>query len=135
MNLLHPLTSLEWRDCSEISVGVCNAQAVVLGSKVYIEGEGKDLGSPSRLLNYDFTKNSWGILGTPTQWYALTTYHSQLVLVGGVDPNTGVTTNQLWILDEQDDWTQPLPSMTVKRYHASTVSVGDHLIVAWGPCF
>ena len=132
VNLLHPLTSLEWRDCSEISVGICNAQAVLLGSKAYIGGGGMNPGSPSRVLIYDYTKNLWDILDTPTQWYALTTYHSQLVLVGGVDPNTRVATNQLLVLDEQHHWTQPLPPMTTKRCYASAVSVGDHLIVAGG---
>ena len=109
-----------------------NAQAVVLGNKVYIGGGIMDPGSPSRLLVYDYTKESWEILNTPVQWYALTTYHSQLVLVGGVDPDTLEATNQLWVLDEQYRWTQPLPPMTIKRYQASTVILGDYLIVAGG---
>ena len=91
-----------------------------------------DPGSPSRLLVYDYTKDSWDILDTPTQCYALTTYHSQLVLVGGVDPDTLEATNQLWVLDEQCHWAQPLPPMTTERYQASAVSVGDCLIVAGG---
>ena len=61
-----------------------------------------------------------------------TTYHSQLVLVGGRDSNTREATNQLWVLDEQYHWTQPLPPMTTKCYKASAISVGDHLIVAGG---
>ena len=109
-----------------------NAQAVVLGNKVYIGGGSMHPGSPSRLLVYDFTKDSWDILNTPTQCYALTTYHSQLVLVGGVDPDTLEATKQLWVLDEQCHWTQPLPPMKTERYQASAVSVGDCLIVAGG---
>ena len=102
----------------------------MLGSKVYIGGESINSGLSSRLLIYDFTKDSWDTLDTPTQWYALTTYHSQLVLVGGRDATTWKTTNQLWVLDEQ--WTQLLPAMTIKRYQACAVSVGDYLIVAGG---
>ena len=34
-------------------------------------------------------------LYTPTQWHALTTYHSQLVLVGGRGATTWKTTNQV----------------------------------------
>ena len=89
-------------------------------------------GSFSRLLIYDFTEDSCDILDTPTQWYALTAYRSQLVLVGGRDPNTRRSTNQLWVLDEQHLWTQCLPPMTTKRYKASAVSMGDHLFVAGG---
>ena len=76
-------------------MGMYNAQAVVLGNKVYIGGGIMDPGSSSRLLVYDYTKESWEILNTPVQWYAFTTYHSQLVLVGGMGPDTLEATNQL----------------------------------------
>ena len=46
--------------------------------------------------------------------------------------NNDRATNQLWVLDEAHHWTQPLPPMTIKRFQASAVSVGDHLIVAGG---
>ena len=86
----------------------------------------------SILLVYDFTEDLWDRLDTPTQWYALTSYNSQLVLVGGTEPNTEIATNELWVLDEQCNWTQPLPPMTTERYQASAVNVGNHLIVAGG---
>ena len=115
-------------------VGVYHAQAVVLGNKVYIGGGnfGPELASSNKLLIYDFTENSWAILDTPTEWYALAIYHSQLVLVGGMYPDTGRATNQLWVLDQQHHWTQPLPAMRTERYQASAVSMDDHLIVAGG---
>lgn len=130
MNLLHPLASLEWRECCKLPVSVYNAQAVVFGNKVFIGGG--SVYSQSRLLVYNFNKDLWDTLDTPTQWYALATYHSQLVLVGGRDATTWKTTNKLWALDEQCNWIQPLPAMTTKRYQASAVSVGDSLIVAGG---
>ena len=108
-----------------------DVQAVVVGSKVYIGGNVYP-GSLSRLLVYDITKKLWDILDTPTYLYALTTYHSQLVLVGGINPDTGRATSQLWVLDEQHKSTQPLPPMTTRCYQAAAVSVGDHLIVAGG---
>ena len=130
VDFLHPLA---WRECCEMPVNMYNAHAVVLGNKVYIGGGnfGPDLPS-SKLLIYDFTEDSCDILDIPTEWYALATYHSQLVLVGGVNPDTGRATNQLWVLDKQHHRTQPLPPMKTKRYQASAVSMGDHLIVAGG---
>ena len=113
-------------------MGVFNAQAVVLKNKAYIGGGSLYPGPSSRLLVYDFTKNSWDTLETPTDWYALVTFHSQLVLVGGWYPDIEVATNQLWVLDEQDHWSQPFPPMKTERYLASAVSVGDHFIVAGG---
>ena len=115
-------------------VSVYIAQAVVLGNKVYIGGGFMYPEPSSRLLVYDFAKDLWQILDTPTEDYALTIYHSQLVLVGGVDPQTKRVAKKLWVLDKQCHWTQPLPPMTTKRCHASAVSVGDHLTVAGGHC-
>ena len=106
-------------------------QAVVVGSKVYIGGNVYP-GSLSRLFIYDIAKKLWDILDTPTYSYALTTYHSQLVLVGGINPDTERATSQLWVLDKQHKWIQPLPPMTTRRCQASAVSVDGHLIVAGG---
>ena len=78
------------------------------------------------------TEDSWDTLSTHTHWYALTTYRSQLVLVGGRNATTWITTNELWALDEQHVWTKPHPPMKMKRYQASAVSVRDYLIVAGG---
>ena len=111
--------SYSGKACTEMPVGVYSAQAVVLRNKVYIGGGVVYPGSSSRLLVYDFTKNSWDMLNTPTQWYALATYRSQLVVVGGRDPDTGRTTNKLWVLNEQCRWIQFLPPMTVERYRAA----------------
>ena len=104
INLLHPLVSLEWRECSEMPLGMSDAQAVLLGNKVYVGGGACDSDlfpeSPASLLIYDFTDDSWDLLETPTEGYGLTTYNSQLILVGGRDPTTGKISNQLWVMDE-----------------------------------
>ena len=117
-------------------LGMSDAQAVLLGNKVYVGGGACDSDlfpeSPASLLIYDFTDDSWDLLETPTDGYALTSYSSQLILVGGRDPTTGKISNQLWVMDEQQYWTQPLPPMTTKCSRASAVSVDHHLIVAGG---
>ena len=121
-----------WRECHTMHVGVKNTQAVVLENKVYIGGGSMEPSPPTRLLIYDIAEDSWDIIDTPTQWYALTTYHSKLVLIGGKRPVTQAAANELWVLNKQHNWTQPLPPMTTKRYQTSAVSVSDHLIVAGG---
>ena len=133
INLLHPLASLEWKECSEMPLGMSDAQAVLLGEKVYIGGGDSTYDiSPAVLLIYDCHNDSWKTLDTPTLNYALTTYNSQLVLVGGRDPTNKHVTNQLWALDEQWQWTQSLPPMTTGRSWASAVSMDHYLIVAGG---
>ena len=112
---------------------MCDAQAVLLGDKVYVGGGDSTYDiSPAVLLIYDCHDDSWKTLETPTVNYALTTYNSQLVLVGGRDPISKHVTNQLWALDEQWHWTQSLPPMTTKRSRASAVGIDHCLIVAGG---
>lgn len=105
---------------------------MVLGDKVYIGGGNTFPKSSSTLFVYNITRDSWDTLDTPTEGYALVTYLSQLVLVGGTDPATGWPTNQLWVLNNNDNWTQPHSPMPTSRWGASAVSVDKHLIVAGG---
>ena len=136
VDILHPLASLEWRQCGGPPVSVGDAQAVWLKDKVYVGG-GATLGNQrdhARLYIYSPATNEWTTLDTPVYFFALTTYHSQLVLVGGkkyVGENvSGVSTNMLWTLCEDGQWQETLPPMpTPCGSDASAVGHGDHLLV------
>ena len=91
---------------------------------------GAGVGSP--VLIYDITSGSWAIHSwPPTCSPALTTYHSQLVLIGGLEIDTGIDTNKVWMWQE-GEWHPSLPPMTVARRSASAVSSASHIIVAGG---
>ena len=67
-----------------------DAQAVWLAKKLYVGGgfsvedtENYDLENNQALYVYTPTTDMWGIIATPVYWFALTTYRSQLLLVGG----------------------------------------------------
>ncbi len=66
--------------------------------------------------------------------FALTHYHSQLVLVGGEDPKIKEPTNQLWVSADGTDWKTSLPPMREKRTIASAINTGspECLVVAGG---
>ena len=114
-------------------VGMRDAQAVVLGDKVYIGGGDTPTGPSSDLLIYDFKKDSCDIINAPTQSYSLAVYCSQLVLVGGVVWSYNTVTNKIWVLDKEYQWDLSLiPAMPTERFGTSAVSVGYHLIVAGG---
>ena len=115
-----------------------DAQAVWLGDKLYVGG-GETLGSrrdDARLYIYTPTTDTWSHINTPVYWFALITYHSQLVLVGGKefvgDRGVGPVTNKLWTLTEHDQWRETLPPMTTKREHTSAVEFADNILVAGG---
>ena len=116
---------------------VGDAQAVWLKDKVYVGGGMKsgnmNLIPDARLYIYTPATNTWTTLDTPVYKFGLTTYHSQLVLVGGweyVGENIdSELTNKLLTLSEDGQWQETLPPMPTPCSDASAVSHGDHLLV------
>ena len=105
----------------------------MLKNKVYIGGgvTRRDDATHTTVCVYSTTADTWATLPSPTRRSALATYHSQLVLVGGMASST--VTNQLWILQEDErTWRQPLPAMPTARFAASAISHHNHHIVAGG---
>ena len=133
VDILHPLASLEWRKCREPPVHVDGAQAVWLKDKVYVGGESGNKTEGARLYIYTPATDTWTTLDTPVEKFGLTTYHSQLVLVGGreyVGENVfWKFTNKLWTLSEDGQWKETLPPMPAPCIPSSAVSHGDHLLV------
>ncbi len=132
VTILHPGgVSLEWTQCADLPVGMYDVQAVQLRTKVYVQGFTDSL-LDYNIYTYEVPTGVWVSMKSPTGRSALTIYRSQLVLVGGKEPTTRRTTNQLWVLPDEQTWTQPLPPMPTARDSASAISSGDHLVVAGG---
>ena len=139
VDILHPLALLEWTECRELPVSIENAQAVWLRDKLYVGGggtSGYNMRDEARLYIYIPTTDTWSEINTPVYWFALITYHSQLVLVGGWEyvgeRSNGPVTNKLWTLTEHDQWRETLPPMKTKRRSASAVGFADNIICVAG---
>ena len=138
VDILHPLASLKWRKCRRLPVDMDDAQAVWLGDKLYVGGGGTsgNYRDFARLYIYTPTTDTWSETNTPVYEFALITYHSQLVLVGGKEYvgewRDGPATNKLWTLTGYDQWRETLPPMTTKRQGATAVEFADNIIVAGG---
>jgi hypothetical protein len=114
---------------------------VWLKDKVYVGGgvpvieKRRDL---ARLYIYTPSTGTWTTLDTPVCRFGLTTYHSQLVLVGGWEyvgeTVVGEPSDKLWTLSEEGQWQETLPPMPIPCTYASVsaVSHGDHLLVISG---
>ena len=131
------LASLKWDHLRELPVPIWNTQAAVIGDKLYVGGgETPDnFRDDARIYIYCLSANHWDTMDAPVYHFALTTYHSQLVLVGGwefVGEMPGVLTNKLWTLSKHDELQEVLPPMLTERYSASAIDHEDHLIVAGG---
>ena len=136
VDILHPLTSLEWRECRKPPVEFgSGSQSVCLNGKVYARS-GVFVGNiraAARLYIYTPASDTWDTMDTPVYWFALTTYHSQLVLVGGWEyvgeDSDGRPSNKVWTLGEDGQWQTTLPPLETTCTDASAVSHGDHLFV------
>ena len=122
----------------EIYYGMHN---VCLQEKVYLGGGHDKLLSVgeralAKLYIYIPATDTWDTLDTPVYNFALTTYRSKLVLVGGREyvgeKVEGRPSNKLWTLSEDGKWEETLPPMETACDHASAVSHGDHLLVIDG---
>ena len=102
------------------------AQTVCLKDKVYVGTSGY----AARLYVYTPTTDTWdALIDTPGSYLALTTYHSQLVLVGKKEYGAEKLPNKLWTLSEHGQWQETLPPMPTPCTVAFAVSHGDHLLV------
>ena len=116
-------------------MNIGGANAVWLKDKVYMGGgwTSGNRRNQARLYIYTPATNTWTTLDTPVYKFGLTTYHSQLVLVGGweyVGENIdSELTNKLLTLSEDGQWQETLPPMPTPCSDASAVSHGDHLLV------
>ena len=143
VDILHPLASLkQWTECKKLPVGMESAQAVWLGDSLYVGGGYSVSESErydARLYIFTPASDTWSKLDTPVYKFALITYRSQLVMVGGREYigewELGPVTNKLWTLTGHDQWRETFPPMPTKRYSASAVEFAHNLFVAGGADF
>lgn len=138
VSILHPLATLtEWEECAPIPIAKRDAQCVLLHNKLYVGG-GYNKGIPTLTDNELFESPTdqpikWKSHKTPTSGYALTTYRSQLVLIGGID-STNKVTDKVWTSDTGTCWKSSLPETPTKRWMSTAENIGDPecLVLAGG---
>ena len=107
---------------------------MLLQDNIYVGGYTPSLESDASLFISSTDLNSWSQVTTPTSYYGLTTYHSQVVLVGGREPDTDMATNKLWTLKGGTNWQPSLPPMPTSRCASSALNTGspECLVVSGG---
>ena len=141
-DILHPLATIQWETCWELGacelIGASTVDSVVLNDKLYLgvfkcglHGSGAGSGA-GMVLEFSADFAAWKVLPLPpVSGFTLSTYHSQLVLVGGL--LNGTTSNKLWVYDN-DAWHCSLPPMLTGREYPVVVNTGtpEYLVVAGG---
>ena len=135
VDILHPLASFDWAECTPLPVHMRNPNCVLLQDKIYVGGGITRYGESNFSLFISSTDlNLWSQVTTPTRYYGLSTYLSQVVLVGGKERDTDMVTNKLWTLKGGMNWQPSLPPMPTSRYLSSALNTGspECLVVSGG---
>ena len=105
------------------------AQAVWLKNQLYVGGGTTPQGfeDDAKLYTYTPTTDMWHTIDTPMYLFALVSYNSQLVLIGGVEHinelGEGQTLDKLLTLYGDNQWQEILPYMNTKRHSASAAKI------------
>ncbi len=109
-----------------------DAYSVYLNGTLYVGGRGGTTCEPEALL-YSLKPgidSTWTVTDTPTYWYTLVVFNSELLLVGGYEGATEEITNKVFTM--RDGQFVETPPMKERRRSSSAVSSGSALIVAGG---
>lgn len=125
---------MQWEECAQLPQPMYDAQCVVLNNTIYVGGGDTRSEHDTSLFMTPVDPINWTTSTTPTRFYALSTYHYQLVLIGGIEVSTRQVTNKLWGSGTGTSWTTSLPPMQTKRYSSSAVNTvsPEYLLVAGG---
>ena len=132
-DILHPLSTLEWEERPSLPVEMYDAQAVFLDGKLHVGGDTVgSLRDDARLYSCKpGGDGSWTVTNTPTYNYALTTYDSHLLLVGGREYPSEQITNKIYTMID-GEFKELLPPVKEKRSSSCAVSSESVLAVAGG---
>ena len=139
VDILHPLATLHSEQCPPLPMNIFDAQNLFVGDRLFV-GSGltslqKGLHNNEQIFVFSANLDLLSVWNTPTYHYALTTYNSHPVLVGGMSSFTNKLCNQLWIRNEvKGIWDPLLPPMPTARSYSSAVNTGstECIVVAGG---
>jgi hypothetical protein len=124
VDLLNPLATIQWSRRGELNCGAYPDVVQFKGKLVASSAHG--------IWVADSDYSDWKELDAPSHCSSLSTYHSQLVLVGGYINDR--PTNKVWVSDDGYSWNTSLPPMPTARMWPTVVNTGtpEYLLVAGG---
>ncbi len=134
LDILHPLTSLEWEQWPPLPVDMMYASSVYLNGTLYVGGgiASNDMRAEASLYSFKpGVDSTWTVIDTPSYYYALVAHDSELLLVGGRECATHEITNKVFTMRD-GQFVETLPPMKESRRSPSAVSSGSALVVAGG---
>ena len=111
-------------------VGITTPQIVKISDFVFVGGGFVNRCDTTAIFQYSINDDTWTTLPQcPAMCQGLTTLNGELISVGG--KNSQGITNIVYTFRD-GEWKEILPAMPTPRYHFSTISHNNELIVAAG---
>ena len=124
---------LKWTKCSDLPVGMFQAQSIVINGKVYVGGGiTGDNATDCLVFEYNRVKDTWDVLPpAPVSLFGLGQLLGELVIVGGKQGNKA--TNNSYVYDENARrWKHSIPPMCNARYAPAVVSHHSSMMACGG---
>ena len=132
IDLLHPLATIHWEELIQSSLLKTHAYGTRC---ILLKGSMPYLFTEDDILMYNYDSDSLAKVKLPTKGlYGISTYRSQFVLVGGLDPTTQQATNKVWVSVDGSKWEPSLPSLPMACEKPLVVNTGspEYLIAIGG---
>ena len=124
---------IKWTKCTDLPLGMFQAQSIVIGNKVYVGGGNTgDSETDALVFEYSPSEDKWNILPpAPITLFGLGQLLGELVIVGGkVQQNVY---NCVYVFDRfTRRWKDSLPPLSTARYVPTCVSLSYALLVCGG---
>lgn len=135
VSIVHPMAELTWEEQTQLPIPIYEVQCVLIRDMLYVGGGYTPSGVSTKIYVSSTDSINWRAFQTPASQYALATYNSEIVLVGGHEFSTGHITNSLWMSRAGIDWNLSLPPMPTKRCLSSAIHINidaDHTTALQG---
>ena len=122
---------MKWSKCADIPIPISNPRLVKIGGHIYVGGGMPGVGKLSYYIyKYDLNHDTWDTLPhCPTQQHSLATLDDELIVIGGLLGRDIANTVYTF---RQNKWLEELPPMPTPRYHHSSITHENKVIIAAG---
>ena len=129
VQLLHPLSKLQWKRCADMPVEMSVAKAVAIGDQVYVGGVDKFI-----VLEYNTVKDKWTCLPEHcVGLFGLCQFQGELLTVGGGASGGGSASNKVYHYSTADrKWVESLKPMATVRVCPAVLTTASAIIVCGG---
>ncbi len=133
-HLIQPGAKLTWRWLRDHPAGMDRPQSVCIGGKVFVGGGfTENTIDPFLVFQYEPEKDVWvSLQRCPVRSFSLNQFQGQLITVGGLEVEEGITDKLYSYNEDSKSWESFLTPMLTPRYGLSVVTTQSAIVTIGG---